>query len=990
MLIEAVGTPTGVQPEVHFQVAHRLLKEGHAVRAFAELMRAARTAPMSGRSAALLGRAAVAAGTPPAAVATLRDAVARNQGLTRRRAQFALIRLLRKTDQIEAAREELALLLAEHPKSRPGRALLNAVLEMEHRWEELDASLEREASDAVRRGAFVRQSRALLRRARLHTDRLKSPAKAAELFRDAAHASYLAGRSQSEFALRLLALRAMGRTRTSAEALSEAADAVRAAAKRVGEEDRAERLIAELRNKSPRRSTTQVEFMAVAVQTDEKSAGHEAEALLSAAAQEVPDAGAERKLEAMLVGRRAWRELAQFYRDHAARAVPGPARAESLEKLAELLESELKDPHGAARAWGELESLTGDRRAQDARVRLLQDAGEFSSVRRVLDESVGAASDSGVRADARVRRAEVAMLSGDFEAAQADFEAAIELKPGHAAAWVGVCELAAAQAKDIPAGPLKDAMRRLKKRQEGRAELFRRFARLLESPLGDLEAAAQAWGQVRFELPEDAEALARGESLARRQGDSALLEALLRERLSSQKRGTLARTGFREWAQLCRARGDDAAAIEVLKQALRAEPAHMEAWLLYVEIQSEAGNAKEELRGLEHAAGLTTDTLERARLWRRLETLARGPLKDPARADGFRQKALRIENELAQPEEVSDSAIEEIEEEVSAESDDEASRVSEPPRQKASLKDNDERMWVLSKLRQSPLEAGLYERLSKVFAKANDHARASLMLEVAQALAGTDELRASPPLLLGATDRLGLRHPLLRGTEGEFFRIVGKALLHAVHSDKSVEGAPVEWTQGPGVPAVAAALLDAIRILGLSCPAPKVSAADGPPFMLAFAGGPQLSVGKAALRKPLPADELRFFAGRALFALNEDLMVLRGLTKEQLARGLRALDEALERPLGAGPSAKALQTFLTPSMTKHVRALQTPFKPDRLAQLEEAARHSVNRAGLVVAGGLGPALRALRAKKALLSEQVALVRFASSERYFQLRTRTLS
>ena len=50
--------------------------------------------------------------------------------------------------------------------------------------------------------------------------------------------------------------------------------------------------------------------------------------------------------------------------------------------------------------------------------------------------------------------------------------------------------------------------------------------------------------------------------------------------------------------------------------------------------------------------------------------------------------------------------------------------------------------------------------------------------------------------------------------------------------------------------------------------------ADGPPFSLIHTTEPKLLVGKLAVRKELPDAELRFFAGRALFTQNPDLLAL--------------------------------------------------------------------------------------------------------------------
>ena len=67
----------------------------------------------------------------------------------------------------------------------------------------------------------------------------------------------------------------------------------------------------------------------------------------------------------------------------------------------------------------------------------------------------------------------------------------------------------------------------------------------------------------------------------------------------------------------------------------------------------------------------------------------------------------------------------------------------------------------------------------------------------------------------------------------------------------------------------------------------------------------------------------------------------------------------------------------------------TQLKALELGPLTEGARHSANRAGLVVCGGVAPAVEALRAKKALTSEMIELIRFAASDAYLEMRGRTL-
>ena len=93
---------------------------------------------------------------------------------------------------------------------------------------------------------------------------------------------------------------------------------------------------------------------------------------------------------------------------------------------------------------------------------------------------------------------------------------------------------------------------------------------------------------------------------------------------------------------------------------------------------------------------------------------------------------------------------------------------------------------------------------------------------------------------------------------------------------------------------------------------------------------------------------------------------------------------------GSAPETKLLREAVPAKgwerLKQLVRAVGTRLD---LAMLTDGARHSSNRAGLVVCGGIAPAVASLRAKKALPSEMTELVRFAASERYLQLRNRNL-
>jgi cellulose synthase operon protein C len=165
---------------------------------------------------------------------------------------------------------------------------------------------------------------------------------------------------------------------------------------------------------------------------------------------------------------------------------------------------------------------------------------------------------------------------------------------------------------------------------------------------------------------------------------------------------------------------------------------------------------------------------------------------------------------------------------------------------------------------------------------------------------------------------------------------------------------------------------------------------NGPPFALVFTNAPRMLVGRLAVKKRLPEAELRFFAGRALFTQNPDLLVLRSLKREQIARALTVLAAVLRGGRTLSTEARAVQEALPGKGLDRLKMLFEKIgRSIDLNSLAEGARHSANRAGLVVCGGIAPALAALRAKKALPSEVTELVRFAASERYLMLRTRRL-
>jgi hypothetical protein len=303
-----------------------------------------------------------------------------------------------------------------------------------------------------------------------------------------------------------------------------------------------------------------------------------------------------------------------------------------------------------------------------------------------------------------------------------------------------------------------------------------------------------------------------------------------------------------------------------------------------------------------------------------------------------------------------------------------------------------ERAALFEQVRGQPLEPEGYRLLAEHFDTANDPSRSSLMLEIARALEGDpDAAPRRPRLILSSTDRVGLKHPNLRGEVGELLGLVGVALCRLYPTTGRHAGTDMEFHLGAGKGARSAAdaLLASVRILGLRAPEVHLAQDAGPPFSLVYVREPRMLVGKLAVKRELDAAELRFFAGRALFTQLPELLALRNLRREQFARGLEVITD-VARGRVQSAEARVAKEAVSPRAWEHLRALLARVGGQLdYAKLAEGARYSSNRAGLVVCGGIAPAVAALRVKRALPTEMRELVRFAASEHYLQLRGRIL-
>ncbi|MFY2556623.1 hypothetical protein ACN469_03170 [Corallococcus terminator] len=386
----------------------------------------------------------------------------------------------------------------------------------------------------------------------------------------------------------------------------------------------------------------------------------------SGAAEPTPGDDAEelarsRKLEAQFVARRAWRELAQVYLKRADRAKDPVARAEALTRLAEVMETELQDPAGAARMYREIVELTGDRSALREQVRLLASRDDASLVRRALDEAIQRARTGRARATALLTRGERWLHMGEPQKARADFEASEALAPDLLPALAGLLSCVEDAERSAVARRLHSVLTTTPRRAADRAEALRVLARTAEEQLGDSRLAQWAWGEVLIESPDSEQAHERLLWLARELGDTAALGQLLRAQLARESRGPVARQSRLELVATLESSGDTEAALNELRQAVRFEPGHKEAWLLLVERLLAHDNKGEAAWALENAATATEDELEREQTWDRLARMWRESLRNPERAQVYARRAeglrlAREEREAALPPEPPRSA----------------------------------------------------------------------------------------------------------------------------------------------------------------------------------------------------------------------------------------------------------------------------------------------------------------------------------------------
>jgi golgin subfamily B member 1 len=198
-------------------------------------------------------------------------------------------------------------------------------------------------------------------------------------------------------------------------------------------------------------------------------------------------------------------------------------------ELAQLCEDPLDDAQGALAAWREVVQLDrSDREAQQARLRLLEQAGRWDDVAWALDSWLEAETDPETRADLLSRLAVVHRdrRSDPYSAIDA-LRSLRALRPEDDWTRTGLCELLLQVDRALDAIPVLRESAEHADDPDDRIRLLRKLAVVLEERASDAEGAFETWRQVLDLVPEDLEALDRMEriDLAQQRYDR-LLETL--------------------------------------------------------------------------------------------------------------------------------------------------------------------------------------------------------------------------------------------------------------------------------------------------------------------------------------------------------------------------------------------------------------------------------------------------------------------------------
>lgn len=1014
---------------LHRRAAEHLVRQGHGLRACEGLIEAADAGELDVSLAAWLIQLAGRHGLETRAAEALERCIALLPDIDAAPLRRTLARLYRKLGNLARARDHLSLAVQINPTDRRARRALATLALREGRTEAALEILVQEERLAIEQGRYRSAHRSAMTRARLLDERLGNPREAADAYATAAEHARAAGALCPALSASILAARALV---VAGAPVDEIAPALRAvvsdgrAADRQGEAETIRFGLEQCAGAEQARA-----LAALGEEALKRGAHDEAAALFRAAWEAAPgDERLANRLEAFFIQRAAWHDLAGHYRERLRHATEPEQKAQLYGRLAELLEDELNERRGAAEAYAAMVELTGDAGALAEQVRLLSEAEAPEAVRAALDAAVQKAPTPFARAEALILRAELHRSADRLDDAAADFDLALEFAPGDPRVLAGLAEC---RPEPANVAAFEAAVLCMPRGRTGRAALLKRLARLVEAHGGTPERTRGIWKEVLAELPDDVEAESRAMALARSAGDAEEVVSLLRRKLAAAPRGPQSREVRRDLADRLRALGRDDELLEVLRAGIQADPGDLFSLTSLAELCEQRGLHSEAAWALEGAVAATPAGPARADLWLQLGRLYRHSLRDPTRAAECEQRAISVleahrqkteasgeQQSRAVPAEerpVADAGQLEVAQEAHDHS--RAATIHEAPvivsaeafhptpvsavplpleeHGPARARYAEARAEELRRLRArvdaEPLDPELYRLLAERYRALKDEKRARLMREIADALDGHPFAEPMPPKrTLTGREWSALRHPALQGPAIDLFAIAGAALCGAFALGPKEAGArrPFLAEKGAGARACADALLSSVRVLGIRAGAVYLSEASTPPFLAVNTEPPRLLVGRAAAGRLLPGGELRFFAARALCTLRLDLLPLRMLTPPELNEALQALRAVIAGERSMSRLARALSKRLAPGTHERLRPLLVALEqqPADFEVLADAARHSANRAGLVVAGDIGPAVRALRAKRGATVELAELVRFAASDRFLDVGDRS--
>ena len=322
-------------------------------------------------------------------------------------------------------------------------------------------------------------------------------------------------------------------------------------------------------------------------------------------------------------------------------------RCELLFRLAELLETELADLEGAAKVYEEIVLLRGgSAEALAALCRILEKRRDWKGLVQALERAVTGATDLDEKKAALLKRAEIAATRlQDPRSARQDWQRVLALEPGMrrrpSRAWRTPPRRRATPGRPPP--PSRRASATLGPGAPGRADGYRRLARLLGDQLGHPARARMAWEEVLAEAPGDPEAFARLRALYHQKDDALALVRILRERLAAEPRHhTDAPLWRRELidALASLGRGDEVGA--EWAAAVEADPADTEAIRELCAFHTARRSWPKVVTALRHWIAASTGRPEKADLYVRLAEVARHQLEDTDGAVAAYEKALQL------------------------------------------------------------------------------------------------------------------------------------------------------------------------------------------------------------------------------------------------------------------------------------------------------------------------------------------------------------